>query len=60
VKVIATPKSRKQPALADIHFRVTPAEFKQLQAYADKMDRSLSYLITKVVRDWMKSLSDPT
>jgi len=39
----------------DIHFRVSRDEYRQLQAVAEKLDRSIAYLMTQIVKDWLNN-----
>lgn len=50
----AEPKAPREPnPLPDVHFRITASEYRHLQAVARNMDRSVAYLITKIVREWL-------
>ena len=37
----------------DIHFRISRADYEHLQRVAKVMDRSVSYLIEKIVKEWI-------
>jgi len=39
----------------DIHFRITRKEYQHLQAVAKAMDRSVSFLIAKIVHEWIEN-----
>jgi len=55
VKKGETAKPQRPPnPLPDIHFRITAAEYRHLQAVAKAMDRSVAYLIAKIVREWIE------
>jgi len=55
VKKGEPPKPQRPPnPLPDIHFRITAAEYRHLQAVAKAMDRSVAYLIAKIVREWLE------
>lgn len=36
-----------------IHFRVTAEEYRYLRDVAEAMDRSVSYLMASIIRDWI-------
>jgi hypothetical protein len=44
---------KKPPPKPDIHFRVTSADYQYLQEVAKAMDRSVSYLIERIVKEWI-------
>lgn len=52
---MADPRKRPANPLPDVHFRITAAEYRQLQAVARNLDRSVAYLITKIVREWLEN-----
>ena len=61
MKKAAPPKPPRQPKeLPDIHFRITAAEYRHLQAVAKSMDRSVAYLIAKIVREWIERQPNET
>jgi hypothetical protein len=41
----------------NIHFRITPAEYRHLQGVAKAMDRSVAWLIADIVRKWIEARS---
>ena len=55
----AEPK-QGEPRLPSIHFRITATEYRHLQAVAKAMDRSVAYLITKIVREWLEGHQEPS
>lgn len=46
---------KKPPIKPDIHFRISAAHYKYLQEMAKQMDRSISYLIEKIVKEWVET-----
>jgi predicted transcriptional regulator len=45
----------KPAAKPDIHFRLTAEDYRFLQQVAERMDRSMSYLIEKIIREWIEA-----
>ena len=37
----------------DIHCRLTPSQYAEIKRIAKEMDRSVNYLVRKIVRDWL-------
>lgn len=50
-----TTGAKKAPK-PDVHFRISRAEYEHLQRVAKAMDRSVSYLIEKIVKEWIAAM----
>lgn len=50
---------KQPPAKPDIHFRISSAHYKYLQEIAKQRDRSISYLIEQIVKEWVETHAQP-
>ena len=46
---------KKAEPKPDIHFRLTAGDYRFLQQVAERMDRSMSYLIEKIIKEWIEA-----
>ena len=53
---MSVPTKTERP---DIHFRISAKDYRHLQGVAKAMDRSVSYLIEKIVKEWIEQQSQP-
>ena len=55
-----SPAAKNPPAKKpDIHFRLSRSNYEHLQRVAQAMDRSVAWLIEKIVNDWITANNAP-
>lgn len=51
-------KQRAPNPQPDVHFRLTQSEFQHVKKVAKKRDRSVAYVISGIVREWLNKNED--